>query len=436
MATIEPYQTKAGKRYMVRYRTSDHRQSMKRGFIRKADAQAWLDDNATDIRTGHYVKPSKGKTKVGEVAEQWAAARRTRIKPSTAAREAGYLTTYIRPRWGNVALSAVTRRDVQEWLNGIADSGMSPSTVRQVHWALSSILELAVADGYAAENAAKKKRRGSGAPGIELPREQRRPRTYLNPEQLLRLADAAGPVHDIVLTLGLTGLRVGELTALTVADVDTNRRRLNVSKSTTDVAGTLTDGDTKTGAARQVSYPRTVEPILRAAMTGKRSSALLFALPGGGQVRTSNLRARYLRPAQAVAGTAVTRLQDALNVPQTGRMDDVTVDAVKAVQEAAGQARTGVVGPDVWQALNVHDEPLNGLTLAPRAEDFGELTVHDLRHTAASIAIHAGANAKAVQRMLGHASAAMTLDVYADLFDDDLDVVADAIDTAISSVNQ
>jgi integrase len=35
-----------------------------------------------------------------------------------------------------------------------------------------------------------------------------------------------------------------------------------------------------------------------------------------------------------------------------------------------------------------------------------------LRHTAASLAVSAGANVKAVQQMLGHASAAMTLDVY------------------------
>jgi hypothetical protein len=41
-----------------------------------------------------------------------------------------------------------------------------------------------------------------------------------------------------------------------------------------------------------------------------------------------------------------------------------------------------------------------------------------------------GANVKAVQRMLGHASAAMTLDVYADLFEDDLDQVADRLDQA------
>lgn len=37
---------------------------------------------------------------------------------------------------------------------------------------------------------------------------------------------------------------------------------------------------------------------------------------------------------------------------------------------------------------------------------------------------------KAAQKMLGHASAATTLDIYADLFDDDLDAVATALDQA------
>ena len=58
------------------------------------------------------------------------------------------------------------------------------------------------------------------------------------------------------------------------------------------------------------------------------------------------------------------------------------------------------------------------------------MTIHDLRHTAASLAIQSGAHVKTVQRMLGHASAAMTLDVYADLFDTDLDSVADAMHEA------
>ena len=64
-------------------------------------------------------------------------------------------------------------------------------------------------------------------------------------------------------------------------------------------------------------------------------------------------------------------------------------------------------------------------------ESFPSITPHDLRHTAASVAVSAGANVKAVQRMLGHAKATMTLDTYADLFDTDLDDVADRLDTAI-----
>ncbi len=67
---------------------------------------------------------------------------------------------------------------------------------------------------------------------------------------------------------------------------------------------------------------------------------------------------------------------------------------------------------------------------------FPAMSPHDLRHTAASLAVSAGANVKAVQRMLGHASAAMTLDVYADLFDDDLDSVATVLNVgALSAIS-
>lgn len=58
------------------------------------------------------------------------------------------------------------------------------------------------------------------------------------------------------------------------------------------------------------------------------------------------------------------------------------------------------------------------------------VTPHELRHTAASLAVQSGANVKVVQQMLGHASAAMTLDVYADLFDEDLDILAERLDSA------
>jgi len=72
---------------------------------------------------------------------------------------------------------------------------------------------------------------------------------------------------------------------------------------------------------------------------------------------------------------------------------------------------------------------------AARAAGLEGLTPHELRHTAASLAVAAGANVKVVQLMLGHASAAMTLDVYAGLFGDDLDQVADRLDQAFYGVS-
>lgn len=56
------------------------------------------------------------------------------------------------------------------------------------------------------------------------------------------------------------------------------------------------------------------------------------------------------------------------------------------------------------------------------------ITPHKLRHTAASLAIAAGADVKVIQLMLGHKDASMTLNVYGHLFPDRLDEVADALD--------
>ncbi|MDB5288744.1 MAG: hypothetical protein JWR05_3693 [Mucilaginibacter sp.] len=60
----------------------------------------------------------------------------------------------------------------------------------------------------------------------------------------------------------------------------------------------------------------------------------------------------------------------------------------------------------------------------------GDLTPHGLRHTAASLAIQAGASVLSVCRMLGHSSPVVTLKVYAQLFEDDLDALADRLHEA------
>jgi hypothetical protein len=67
---------------------------------------------------------------------------------------------------------------------------------------------------------------------------------------------------------------------------------------------------------------------------------------------------------------------------------------------------------------------------ASREIGIPDLHPHELRHTAASLAIASGADVKVVQQMLGHSSATMTLDTYGHLFDDRLDEVGEAMDRA------
>lgn len=67
---------------------------------------------------------------------------------------------------------------------------------------------------------------------------------------------------------------------------------------------------------------------------------------------------------------------------------------------------------------------------AARVAGIKGISPHSLRHTAASLAIAAGANVKVLQSMLGHRSATLTLDLYGHLMADQLDDVADALDRA------
>lgn len=207
---------------------------------------------------------------------------------------------------------------------------------------------------------------------IALPTKTRNARRhYLDHAQVQTLADHAR--HPaLVLFLAYTGLRWGEATALRIRHVDTLRRRLSVEENAVLVSAEVHVGTPKTHRSRSVPYPEFLALPIAQLAEGKSRDELLF-------------------------GDGV----DYLKLPAS-RNGWFTV-AVRAAQD---------------------DDPT-----------FPRVTPHDLRHTAASLAVQAGAHVKAVQRMLGHASAAMTLDVYADLFDDDLDAVATALDQAKRAAN-
>jgi len=367
MATIEPYELKSGKRYMVKYRTPDRQQTTKRGFRTKRDAEQWLNKMEYEKSTGQFIHPMAGKVTVGELGPEWLA-RKKHLKPSSLQPLKSAWRNHVEPVWGDRQISSIRHTEVQAWTtelhHGDEANGVpakSATVVIRAYGILSGILDDAVKDNLLSRNPAD---------GVEMPKKQKSPNVYLTHEQVHRLAgESAHP--DIVLILSYCGLRWGELAALRVKDVNQLKRRLEISRNAVKVGGDFHVGTPKTSEIRSVSYPKFLDQYIRAACAGKHPDDLLF----------TNDEGKFLT------------------------------------------------------APKVYEGSRSWLTGALRRAKLPMLTPHDFRHTAASLAVQAGANVKAVQRLLGHKSAAMTLDVYADLFDSDLDDVAEALDHAVSQMN-
>lgn len=127
---------------------------------------------------------------------------------------------------------------------------------------------------------------------------------------------------------------------------------------------------------------------------------------------------------------------------------DVDAQRLRLVvrQSKSGRAREVPIPSKVLAMLDLQREPGAPLFPAPRGgcwspDNFRKrvwepvapsgMVVHDLRHTAASLMIRSGATVKDVQQALGHASAKVTLDIYAGWWDDGLDDVGRRMDGLI-----
>ena len=205
--------------------------------------------------------------------------------------------------------------------------------------------------------------------GVKLP-PKRAHDAFLEPGEVARLADAIGPHYrPLVLTAAYVGLRWGELAGLMVERVDLLRRRLRVEEQLIDLNGRLSFGPPKTKAGlRTVTIPATlVDELARHfASDAVQSSGLAFPTPNGLPMRRGNFR------------TVWTRTLERLG----------------------------------WE----DEHPLAGLVF------------HELRHTAAALAIAQGAHPLAIKERLGHSTISVTLDRYGKLFPSLDETLADALD--------
>lgn len=211
----------------------------------------------------------------------------------------------------------------------------------------------------------------NAAKGASLPRKAKARKVYLSWEQLAAFAEECGDNAPIVWLLGTVGLRWGELAGLQVQDVDVLRGRITVRRNAVTVGSGVEVGTPKTHEARVVAVPRFVMNMLVPLMDGKGQDSWVWCRSDGSPLRVPSSNTWFY--------CALGRCME-------------------------------------------------------KYDDFPRVTPHGLRHVAAGLMISSGAHPKVVQRQLGHASAAMTLDTYADLWEDDLDAVAGRMDESFSEV--
>src|SRR6476620_8653114 len=117
MATISKYQTSSGAtRYRVRYRTPENRQTDKRGFVSKRDAERFAATVEVAKMRGEYVAPSLGRVTVSELGPAWLHRQRGHLKPSSYRVAEIEWRVRVAPRWGQVALGDIRPTAIQRWL--------------------------------------------------------------------------------------------------------------------------------------------------------------------------------------------------------------------------------------------------------------------------------------------------------------------------------
>lgn len=290
MASIQ----KRNGNWRVRYRDDDgHNRS--KTFELKRDAKNFAAAVRADKARGEFIDPSRAKTRVSEVAEEWIATR-THLKPKTLSGYRYILESKIVPALGNRAVGSIRRSTVERFLSDLQADGAAAGTVRNIYRVLKMVMDSAVGDDRIKSNPCE---------GVDLPSSEPREMHFLNAEQVAALAAAAAPPYDVLFYFAAyTGMRFGEIAALRRKRLDLMKGTVQVAESMSEVRGKLHFGKPKSKASRRtIRIPRFLCDMLTEHLAGRDYDPddLVFRAPQGGPLRHTDFYRRQFRDAADAA---------------------------------------------------------------------------------------------------------------------------------------
>src|SRR5580765_690865 len=184
------------------------------------------------VNAANHAAPPVPKTSdtMTKAVSEWREHAAVALKPSTRRSAESHLRRHILPLLGECPLADLTVKSMQTFVTTLASGQRTAKTIENVLLTLSSILSSARKWGYKVPTVALS--------DLSLPRKMKaRPRVYSANEMVRIISSADEPLGTICLVLGSTGMRIGEVLALRIEDLDFQRRLIHIRHSV--FAGTL-----------------------------------------------------------------------------------------------------------------------------------------------------------------------------------------------------
>lgn len=213
---------KTGK-WLIQYRYTDwqgkRRKSTKRGFATKREAEEWL-------RNFLITQKADFDMKFEDFWKMYCADMETRLREHTMRTKKYIVELKILPYFGNKRVNDITAADIRQWQNELIKMGYSPTYLKTINNQLSAIFNYAVRYYDLKSNPCAK----AGSMGKSKAEEM----DFWTGEEFRKFIDSVMNKrlsYMAFMTLYWTGMRLGELLALTPADFDFQKQTVTISKT-------------------------------------------------------------------------------------------------------------------------------------------------------------------------------------------------------------
>ena len=224
--------------------TGQKKQKKKRGFERKKDAQAWEREFLTQIQ-------GEPDMTLHSLSELYLTDVKTRLKQVTYDGHKHLLDNRILPYLGEKSINLITPADIRKWQNTQISAGYSPAYLKRINNLLVATLNYAVRYYNLKENPCYL----AGSMGTR----KREKITFWTKDEYFTFISHVDDIvkYTMFQTLYYTGLRIGELLALTYNDLDFDTGIIKVNKTAHFKAGSVIITSPKTPKSnREITIPQ------------------------------------------------------------------------------------------------------------------------------------------------------------------------------------